>query len=891
MKDRYKPILRLLGMAVLALGLCVLGAGRACADVVGRLRFTVKNAGDKNEAPVAGAKIVLHDTANVRPDITLTSDAQGNATSPPLENHDWQATTTADNFQQDKQTIAVVADRTTDVEVLLETVGPEKVIVVKANKETTDKRNTTDQTRRDRPFIKTFPANAGNPQDFGRITQTAPGFVQDSVNQYHPRGEHSATTIFLNGFELPDVLQGRAGQLLVPDVIQSADIQTGGYAPEYGGETAAILNLSLRGGPITPFVSTELQGGEFSTFYGALTFGGQLGHPIGAPDAQNRQARALSYLFNFTGRRTQNALEPPQPDNQTAHNTGAQLTGFGNITYQAGSRDQIQLTLNSAPAYTQIANRTGLPGRFAPVGQGFGLFGARNADGSRPDVITDPNNMNFNGNALGAGNIQLASQDAAGQDINQRDTNDFGLLSLRHTFSTNVTGLLSFGLIRSGQEIKNNNHSLNIDPNAPGFGLPIDSSLEYDPTVIRNYHHAQIQGSMTVAQRKHTYKGGLLYDNQEGDESYQFNPGSQLALNALAATAANLAPQGAAQMDANGNPVLDVNGNPVFTPTGQAPLLKVHRTGFYAAGYLQDTWLVSRRTTLNYGVRLDWYGQKQNLGQGNVNDLTINPRFNLAYLLEPKTVGRLSYNRLFIQPPLAQGAVIGQAIQPETLNQYEASIEHQLAPGQTAKIAYYYKDIKDQIDTGLLIPGTQIGIYSSVNFSKGGVHGLELSYDLVPRNNVGLSSYVSYAYTIAKPNGFDNTGAQAPFYNDHDQLNTISAGLAYTIKYGAALSFNLYHGSGVASSVLASANPNSPTTLFNGARQPRTQLNLALSSGSRLFGGGNNAQSGTTGGRGGLALSVENLLDDRTVINFNSGFSGTRFQQGRRVLLSLSGNF
>ena len=32
---------------------------------------------------------------------------------------------------------------------------------------------------------------------------TAAGVVQDSVNQYHPRGEHSSTTIFLNGFELP----------------------------------------------------------------------------------------------------------------------------------------------------------------------------------------------------------------------------------------------------------------------------------------------------------------------------------------------------------------------------------------------------------------------------------------------------------------------------------------------------------------------------------------------------------------------------------------------------------------------------------------------------------------------------------------------------------------
>ncbi len=547
MSDRYKPILRVFGLFVMAAFLSLMAVGRACADVVGRLRFIVKDANDKNEKPIMGAKIVLHDTAGVRPDITLTSDAKGNATSPELDNRDWQITTTAENYQPDKQIKTVITDRATDVEVLLEPVGPEKVIKVTAGKETTDKRNTTNETRRDQKFVQTFPATAGNPQNLGSVTRTVPGFAQDSVNQFHPRGEHSATAIFLNGFELPDALQGRAGQILVPDVIQNLDVQTGGFAPEYGGETAAILNLNLRSGPITPFASAELQGGEFSTFYSAFSFGGQLGQAIGTPDANGRQAHALGYFFNLNARRTTNALEPPQPDNQEAHNTGSQLSGFGNLTYQAGARDQVSLTLNSAPAYTQIANRAGLPNAFRPVGQGYGLFGARNADGTRPDVVTDPTDPNFNANALGAAPLQLGSQQADGQDINQRDTNDFGLLSLRHTFSSTTTGLLSFGLVHSGQDIKNNNSALSINPNAPGFGLPIDSSLEFNPTIIRNYHHAQIQGSVTAARHSHTYKAGLLYDNQEGDESYQITPGSQLALNALAVFTPNLAPTGAAQ--------------------------------------------------------------------------------------------------------------------------------------------------------------------------------------------------------------------------------------------------------------------------------------------------------------------------------------------------------
>jgi hypothetical protein len=38
-------------------------------------------------------------------------------------------------------------------------------------------------------------------------------------------------------------------------------------------------------------------------------------------------------------------------------------------------------------------------------------------------------------------------------------------------------------------------------------------------------------------------------------------------------------------------------------------------------------------------------------------------------------------------------------------------------------------------------------------------------------------------------------------------------------------------------------------------------------------------------------LAVQNIFDSRPVINFNSGFSGTRFQQGRCIVLSAHAPF
>src|SRR2546426_499304 len=276
MSYRHAPILRCVSCAALAVSLLGAVAGRASADVFGRLQFSVKNAAD--EKPIAGAKITLKDSANVRPLVTLTTDAQGSVISGQLDVRAWAMTTEADTFQPDTRTVTPVADSTTAVEVLLEPLK-EKVITITEKRNLVNKQQTQTQTRVNQDQTQKTGVTAGNPQSLPDVLRSTPGFAADSVNQAHPRGEHSATALNINGFYLPGALQGRAGQVIIPEIVQTLDILTGAYAPEYGGETAAILNLSLRAGPITPIRHLFLEGGGYSTFDGALTFGGQLGSP------------------------------------------------------------------------------------------------------------------------------------------------------------------------------------------------------------------------------------------------------------------------------------------------------------------------------------------------------------------------------------------------------------------------------------------------------------------------------------------------------------------------------------------------------------------------------------------------------------------------------------
>ena len=228
---------------------------------------------------------MLKDSAGVRPDVTVKTGDDGTVVTPPLENRTWTITTSADLQQNDVRDILVAADVTTEVEVLLEPVK-ETVVTVTAGRQLVKPANTASAKVRNQAFYQKFPITAGNEQSLSKALRANPGFVEDSVNQVHPRAEHSQTSIYINGFLVPGALQGRAGQFIAPSAIETLDIQTGGFAPEYGSELAAVLNLTLRSGPIATFADAKLGGGSYDTFQGNITAGGQGGRVLWNPKRQ-----------------------------------------------------------------------------------------------------------------------------------------------------------------------------------------------------------------------------------------------------------------------------------------------------------------------------------------------------------------------------------------------------------------------------------------------------------------------------------------------------------------------------------------------------------------------------------------------------------------------------
>src|SRR5205807_7888526 len=126
------------------------------------------------------------------------------------------------------------------------------------------------------------------------------------------------------------------GSVVVPSTIETLEVLTGGYAPEFGGQTAAILNIATLPSPTRSRSEFNLAGGSYETTNGGFT---SLG-PVG---------KAFSYVLDFGATRTRNAVEPQQPDDQTAHNAGSSLSYFSKLRYTPGKRDTLTLTLSSNP--------------------------------------------------------------------------------------------------------------------------------------------------------------------------------------------------------------------------------------------------------------------------------------------------------------------------------------------------------------------------------------------------------------------------------------------------------------------------------------------------------------------------------------------------------------
>lgn len=301
----------------------------------------------------------------------------------------------------------------------------------------------------------------------------------------------------------------------------------------------------------------------------------------------------------------------------------------------------------------------------------------------------------------------------------------------------------------------------------------------------------------------------------------------------------------------------------------------LERTATSGSLYLSHTYPVSEKVVLNYGLRADTFDNGLGFSTGQ-----LSPRINLSYAPSDTQALRLSYNRVFQAPPIEIDVSGSGEVLPQRTHLYEASYENQFAKNWVGKVAYVYKDFRDQVDIGLLIPNSGLAVFAPVNFSRAFYRGLELSVS--SHNEVGWNGFVAATLSEAKPTEGNTFTTDIPTFNDHDQRVQLSAGVSHTWDNGLSAGLDLLYGSGYPQDALTLYNSAgiSPYGL-TGDRHSRFITNLNLQY----------RPSAESGGTLGAGLQVFNLFNERPLLNFLSEFSGTRFATGRRFLLNLNAHF
>ena len=263
---------------------------------------------DENSAVVPGAKIILSNNLSGYRTIAQSNE-RGEFVFNNLPQANYTVKIEAAGFLSEVISAEIRSNIPLSIAVKLRVAGTNAVVNVLQNEELIDKFSTSTETRIDESRIDRA-ANTVRGRGLQKIIANASGATTQNNGLIHIRGVEDGLLYVVDGVPTSDRVDAISASSFDEDDIRSLNVITGNFPAEFGGRSAAVVQIQPKSGIDEKiFGSFATNNGNFRTNDVAGSFGGNIKNKFGilVSGAASRSDRFLDPVdernFNNRGRR------------------------------------------------------------------------------------------------------------------------------------------------------------------------------------------------------------------------------------------------------------------------------------------------------------------------------------------------------------------------------------------------------------------------------------------------------------------------------------------------------------------------------------------------------------------------------------------------------------
>jgi len=622
-----------------------------------------------------------------------TTNTSGVYVLPNLRPGDWEITISASGFATQKKRVTVDVGAKVALDAKMEVGQTSTTVEVNAGAVQVNTESQTLSNTISNQQVTELPSLTRNPYDFVATVPNVSGDMQSGrgVGYAIDGMRSSSTNVMLDGVANNDEFTATVGQQVPLDSVQEYAVTTSTFSAEYGRASGGVVNVTTKSGS-NAFHGSLWEFNRLSA-YTANTYGNvvndipkggytrnQFGFQVGGPIIKNKLFVSESTEWTRVRSSAAESLEELDPTfvAMLPANTQSYFSKYGTGAYPATGAVTTAGQLAAAGKTIGPINGVTAVAAGQPIFDTVNFNVPFNAGGGNPQNSYDlVGRLDYN---LGDRTQMFFRMGREHQnfllgttfyseypqfDVGTANANQSYLYSLTHSFSNSIVNntkisFTRFNSANSFDTAQTNTPNLMIVPGTdpvtggairmPGlenYGQPGEGGLPYGGP----QNTIQLGDDFSWTKGKHNMKFGGLYTYLQLNVAYgayaqaveQLGPTFQDSMNDLVNVANN---PGGSQLSAfaarvNPNGVLpcpyDIYGNLVTTgyncavtpPLSSAAYGRSYRYNDWAI-YAQDSFRLTSKLTLNYGLRLEHYGVQHN----NKSNLDSNFYFGSGSSLE-----------------------------------------------------------------------------------------------------------------------------------------------------------------------------------------------------------------------------------------------------------------